>query len=66
MKDPLPISSESSDSDSSSRDGSDASSSDGVAPTSTTARTAACQVGAQVTGLDDGEKILEGTTRAPG
>ena len=57
------VSSESPDSDSSSRDGSDASCSDDGAPTLTAARTAARQLGAYMSGPGDGEDIREGRTR---
>ena len=58
------ISGESSDSDSSSRDGSDASSTDDGAPAPATARTAARQLGAHMSGPGDGEKNREGRRRA--
>ena len=64
LQDSSAISSESSDSNSSYRDGSDASFFDDGIPTPTAARTATRQLGAHVLGPGDGEEIREGRTRA--
>ena len=64
LNDSSTVSSESPDSDSSSRDGSDASSSDDGTRTSTMVRTASHQLGAHMSGPGDDEVIREGRTRA--
>lgn len=58
------VSSESSDRDTSSRDGSGAPTSDDGAPTPTAPNTAAHQLGAHLSGSSDGEEIWERRTRA--
>ena len=64
LNDSSTIRSEPPDSDTLSRDGNDASSSDDGAPTPTSARTTACQLGAHMSGPGDGDEIRERRTRA--